>query len=87
MLAALATSLHVASAAARVHLRARVIVASAAAAPQRVLAYGDSLTAGTFNMDEPDQLYPYAPHLEAALCGGAVVRHLGLPGATAAVAV
>ena len=55
--------------------------------PLRVFAYGDSLTAGTFEMEAPDALFPFAPHLEAALkamVGDAVVvRHRGLPGWTA----
>lgn len=49
-------------------------------------SYGDSLTAGTFRMDEPDDLHPYAPVLERALCENgddAMVRHRGLPGWTA----
>ena len=52
----------------------------------RVLAYGDSLTAGTSGFE----LYPYAPHLEKTLnqrrqtAAPVVVRHRGLPGWTAA---
>lgn len=49
----------------------------------RVLAYGDSLTAGTSGMG----LFPYAPHLEKGLQERgqkAIVRHRGLPGWTAA---
>ena len=57
--------------------------------PLRVLAYGDSLTAGTVAVDAPDELFPFAPHLEAALqeqatrAAPVVVRHRGLPGWTA----
>ena len=56
----------------------------------RVLAYGDSLTAGTSGME----LYPYAPYLERAVnqlrqargdtAVPVVVRHRGMPGWTAA---
>lgn len=55
----------------------------------RVLCYGDSLTAGTTSEDF-FRNYPYAPHLETALTAsddsnlGVQVRHLGLPGWTAA---
>ena len=56
--------------------------AALSAAPQRVLCYGDSLTAGT--SPPLDQDYPYAPVLEAALGSSVLVRHRGLPGATAA---
>lgn len=44
-------------------------------------ADGDSLTAGT--SPPLDELFPYAPFLEKVL-DGAMVRHRGLPGATAA---
>ena len=51
-------------------------------APQRVFCYGDSLTAGT--SPPLDDLYPYAPVLERAIGPStAIVRHRGLPGATA----
>ena len=51
-------------------------------AAQRVFCYGDSLTAGT--SPPLDDLYPYAPTLEQALgASNAIVRHRGLPGATA----
>ena len=66
-----------------IQLRTTTIAACQQAGPARILAYGDSLTAGTFNMEEPDQLFPYAPHLQSALGGLAVVRHRGLPGWTA----
>jgi lysophospholipase L1-like esterase len=52
------------------------------AAPLRVLCYGDSLTAGT--SPPLDTLYPYAPALESAIGPSVLVRHRGLPGATAA---
>lgn len=68
----------------RIQYRTRTITCQAeGSSPARILCYGDSLTAGTFNMEEPDILFPYAPHLEAALKGAAVVRHRGLPGWTA----
>jgi len=52
-------------------------------APQRVFCYGDSLTAGT--SPPLDELFPYAPVLEQAVGPAtAMVRHRGLPGATAA---
>lgn len=55
-----------------------------AAPPQRVLCYGDSLTAGT--SPPLADLYPYAPTLEQAIGPAtAMVRHRGLPGATAAM--
>ena len=58
--------------------------AGLATTPQRVFCYGDSLTAGT--SPPLDYLYPYAPSLEQALgTATAVVRHRGLPGATAAM--
>ena len=53
-----------------------------AAPPLRVLCYGDSLTAGT--SPPLDTLHPYAPQLEAAIGPSVLVRHRGLPGATAA---
>ena len=53
-----------------------------AAPPLRVLCYGDSLTAGT--SPPHDALYPYAPVLENAIGSSVLVRHRGLPGATAA---
>lgn len=65
---------------ARRHLRTCTIMCKQ---PARILAYGDSLTAGTFNQAEPDDLYPYAPTLETALGNAAIVRHRGLPGFTA----
>ena len=52
------------------------------AAPLRVLCYGDSLTAGT--SPPLDTLHPYAPQLEASIGPSVLVRHRGLPGATAA---
>ena len=70
----------------RIQYRTRAISCQAeGSSPARILCYGDSLTAGTFNMEEPDVLFPYAPHLEAALKlkGAAIVRHRGLPGWTA----
>ena len=71
-----------------VRFRTRVTVAQQQSpAATRIFCYGDSLTAGTFNMGEPDQLFPYAPHLERALCANGdsfMVRHRGLPGWTAA---
>ena len=84
----IATSLH-STTASSVQLRVRMLIGEAAVPPpHRILAYGDSLTAGTYRMDE-EQLYPYAPHLERVLNSGAlggvptVVRHRGLPGWTA----
>ena len=74
----IASSLH-ATTASSVQLRVQALMA------QRVLAYGDSLTAGTHRMDD-EQLFPYAPHLERVLCSlgdDVVVRHRGLPGWTA----
>ena len=57
---------------------------AAAPQPQRVLCYGDSLTAGT--SPPLEELYPYAPTLEQAVGpAAAMVRHRGLPGATAAM--
>ena len=57
------------------------------AGPLRVFAYGDSLTAGT--SPPLDDLYPFAPTLEMAVCSAStesvLVRHRGLPGATAAL--
>ena len=53
------------------------------AAPQRVLCYGDSLTAGT--SPPLDALYPYAAVLENAIGSSVLVRHRGIPGATAAM--
>lgn len=47
--------------------------------PFVVLAYGDSLTAGVSG----SELFPYAPHLQAALSDNVVVEHVGLPGWTA----
>ena len=68
-------------------LRALTLVAAvhpAAALAKRVFCYGDSLTAGT--SPPLDDLFPYAPILEQALdASTAVVRHRGLPGATAAM--
>ena len=68
-----------------------VVVASVAAAHtttaplptklpmRRVLAFGDSLTAGTSGME----LFPYAPHLERAIQReNTAVRHRGMPGWT-----
>jgi lysophospholipase L1-like esterase len=79
-----AVTLHAVSASrVQLHARARTVTCQAGGSPARILAYGDSLTAGTFKMDAPDELYPYAPHLEAALKGAAIVRHRGLPGWTA----
>ena len=59
----------------------------------RVLAFGDSLTAGTSGFE----LYPYAPYLEEAMnnkraaegksAPAVVVRHRGLPGWTASAMV
>ena len=55
----------------------------------RVFCYGDSLTAGT--SPPLDDLYPYAPVLEATIRSTqmmdaeVMVRHRGLPGATAAL--
>jgi lysophospholipase L1-like esterase len=49
--------------------------------PHRILAYGDSLTAGTSGPD----LFPYAQYLQSALSQhreNVVVRHRGLPGWT-----
>ena len=57
-----------------------------AAASLRVLCYGDSLTAGT--SPPLDTLYPFSPSLERAIASSttpALCRHLGLPGATAAM--
>ena len=55
-----------------------------AAGPLRVLCYGDSLTAGT--SPPLDTLHPFSPILERAIGSStALVRHLGLPGWTAAV--
>ena len=52
--------------------------------PMRVLCYGDSLTAGT--SPPLDDLFPYAPALEKRMgADTALVRHRGLPGATAAM--
>ena len=54
-----------------------------AAGPLRVLCYGDSLTAGT--SPPLDTLHPFSPILERAIGSStAIVRHLGLPGWTAA---
>lgn len=48
--------------------------------PRRVLAFGDSLTAG---MAGYNQLFPYAPFLEEALQRkNTTVRHRGMPGWT-----
>lgn len=51
--------------------------------PVRILCFGDSLTAGTTS----NQLHPYAPHLQKALCErvklqntNIEVMHLGFPG-------
>lgn len=64
------------------NLHLLLAVAAAAAAPLRVLCYGDSLTAGT--SPPLDACYPYAPVLERAIGSStALVRHLGLPGWTA----
>ena len=62
-------------------VRSRTDIIACDTWPARILAYGDSLTAGT--TDTPDE-HPYAPHLEAALGKmKAMVRHRGLPGWTA----
>jgi lysophospholipase L1-like esterase len=82
MALSIAVTLHAVSAH-RIQFRTRTIACLADSSPVRILAYGDSLTAGIFNMEEPDQLYPYVPHLQAALKGKAIVRHRGLPGWTA----
>ena len=58
-----ASSIH-ATTASSVQLRVQALMS------QRVLAFGDSLTAGTHRMDD-EQLFPYAPHLERVLCYGA----------------
>ena len=58
-----ASSLH-ATTPSSVQLRVRALMS------QRVLAFGDSLTAGTHRVDD-EQLFPYAPHLERVLCYGA----------------
>lgn len=50
--------------------------------PSRVFCYGDSLTAGT--SPPLDEDFPYAPVLERCLGSSVLVRHRGLPGATAA---
>ena len=63
-------------------LVARQASALVAAPPLRVLCYGDSLTAGT--SPPLGTLHPYAPQLEAAIGPSVLVRHRGLPGATAA---
>lgn len=49
--------------------------------PKKVICYGDSLTAGT--SPPLDDLYPFAPTLEQAVGPSVLVRHRGLPGATA----
>lgn len=59
----------------------------------RILCYGDSLTAGTTT--SVYDLFPYAPHLEAALNNGVntadtstfMVRHRGMPGWTASAMI
>jgi lysophospholipase L1-like esterase len=80
---AVAASVHAMSAA-RVRVHTRVIATQpTTAAVCRIFAYGDSLTAGTYDMSEPEALCPYAPFLEHALGDRAMVRHRGLPGWTA----
>ena len=54
----------------------------------RILCFGDSLTAGSIDMDGSGGLFPYATHLKAALEEQAPestwqVGHLGMPGWTA----
>ena len=56
--------------------------AALAPPPSRVFCYGDSLTAGT--SPPLDEDFPFAPVLERGLGSSYLVRHRGLPGATAA---
>ena len=56
--------------------------------PVRILCFGDSLTAGSIDMDGSGGLFPYATHLQAALEEAQPKRtfqvgHLGMPGWTA----
>lgn len=66
----------------QVLLRVLLLLPSTLAVSTRVLAYGDSLTAGFYHEGGRLRFAPYAPHLSARL-GGCTVDWIGLSGYTA----